>query len=184
MSAPYLALLRGINVGGKNKLAMSALRDLFVAAGCAEVQTYIQSGNVIFRADPTVAASLPTEISLRIAEYCGYQVPVVVRTAEQLGRVIGANPYIAAGAAEQTLHVLFLADQPSARSIAALDPNRSAPDTFVVRDQEVYLCLPNGMGRTKLTNEYFDAKLATVSTARNWRTITTLYALMEAMAKT
>lgn len=184
MSAPYLALLRGINVGGKNKLAMTALRDLFVAAGCDEVQTYIQSGNVIFRADPAVAALLPTEVSRRIAEYCGYRVPVVVRTAEQLGDVISANPFIAAGATEEAMHVLFLADRPSAQGIAALDPNRSAPDTFAVRGQEVYLWLPNGMGRTKLTNEYFDARLATVSTARNWRTITTLYALMETMAKT
>lgn len=184
MSTPYLALLRGINVGGKNRLAMPALRELFVAAGCTEVQTYIQSGNVIFRADPARAASLPTEIAGRIAENCGYRVPVVLRRAQQLGAVIGANPFIAAGAAEETLHVLFLADEPSAQGIASLDPNRSIPDTFVVRGQEVYLCLPNGMGRTKLTNDYFDAKLGTVSTARNWRTITTLYALMEAMAKT
>ena len=174
----YLALLRGINVGGKNKLAMTALRDLFVAAGCDEVQTYIQSGNVIFRADPAVVASLPTDISTRIAAYCGYRVPVVVRTAEQLGDAIGANPFIAAGAAEETLHVLFLADRPSAHSIAALDPARSAPDAFIVRGQEIYLCLPNGAARTKLTNDYFDSKLATVSTGRNWRTVTTLFALM------
>ncbi len=178
MPAMYLALLRGINVGGKNKLPMTDLIAMFAAAGCRDVRSYIQSGNVIFRADPEVVASLPGVITASIAEQCGYQVPVVLRTMEQLGDAIRHNPFIAQGVDEETLHVLFLADRPGAARVDGLDPDRSPPDAFVVFGQEVYLCLPNGAGRTKLTNAYFDAKLATISTGRNWRTVTTLYAMM------
>jgi uncharacterized protein (DUF1697 family) len=180
MSAMFLALLRGINVGGKNKLPMTDLVALFAAAGCRDVRSYIQSGNVIFQADLEVVASLPDVITAAIAEKYGYQVPVVLRTAVQLGDVIRQNPFVAQGADEETLHVLFLADRPSVARVESLDLDRSPPDAFVVSGQEVYLRLPNGAGRTKLTNSYFDAKLATVSTGRNWRTVTALYAMMKA----
>ncbi len=179
METTHLALLRGINVGGANKLPMNELRDLFVAAGCRDVRTYIQSGNVIFRADPRVVASFPDVMTARIAERFGYRVPLVTRTEAQIGDVVRHNPFVAEGAAAETLHVVFLADLPPTRSVAALDPDRSPPDTFVVRGQELYLRLPHGAARTKLTNAYFDATLATTSTARNWRTVTTLHALME-----
>jgi uncharacterized protein (DUF1697 family) len=92
---------------------------------------------------------------------------------------VANNPFLAAGAADETLHVLFLADPPSPRRVADLDPDRSPPDAFVVLGQEVYLRLPHGAARTKLTNAYFDARLATTSTGRNWRTVTKLLALME-----
>lgn len=179
ISATYVALLRGINVGGKNKLPMKELLGLFVQAGCRDAHAYIQSGNVIFRAEPDVAAPLPGVIAARIAERFGYRVPVLLRTTEQIGDVIRHNPFIAAGAAEETLHVLFLAERPSAASAESLDPGRSPPDAFIVRGQEIYLHLPNGAGRTKLTNNYFDTRLVTPSTGRNWRTVTTLLALME-----
>ena len=179
MPTSYLALLRGINVGGKNKLPMKDLIAMFVAAGCRDVRAHIQSGNVIFNADPDVATSLPDVISARIAEHSGYRVPVILRTAESLGDVIRDNPFIAQGMAEEMLHVLFLADTPNGGRVDSLDTARSSPDVFIVHGQEVYLCLPNGAGRTKLTNAYFDTKLATVSTGRNWRTVTTLLALME-----
>ncbi len=179
MSAAYVALLRGINVGGKNKLPMKDLLGMFVQAGCRDTHAYIQSGNVIFRADPDIVAPLPGVITAWIAERFGYRVPVLLRTAEEIGDVIRHNPFVAAGAAEETLHVLFLADRPSAASVDSLDPDRSPPDAFIVRGQEIYLRLPNGAGRTKLTNNYFDTRLATMGTGRNWRTITTLAALME-----
>lgn len=175
----YLALLRGINVGGKNKLPMRDLRDTFVEAGCDDVRTYIQSGNVIFRAAPSVAAELPVLIATRIAERFGYRTPVLLRTAEQLQDVLLNNPFLAMGAAEETLHVLFLADLPSADRVADLDPDRSPPDRFIVQGQEVYLQLPRGVANSKLTNAYFDSKLATTSTGRNWRTVTTLHDLMK-----
>lgn len=178
MADMHLALLRGINVGGKNLLPMKDLRDLFAEAGCHDVRTYIQSGNVIFRADPAVVVPLPGVIATRIAERYGHRVPVVLRTAAEIGDVIRHNPFITQGAAEETLHVLFLAERPDVRRVAALDPDRSPPDAFVVRGREVYLQLPNGAGRTRLTNDYFDARLATASTGRNWRTVTRLFAMM------
>ncbi len=157
---------------------MDELRELFVAAGCRDVRTYIQSGNVIFRADPAVVALLPGVVTAHIAERFGYRIPVIVRTAAQLDDVMQHNPFVAEGADMDTLHVFFLADPPHPRNVADLDPDRSPPDAFVVRGQDIYLRLPHGMARTKLTNAYFDAKLATTSTGRNWRTATALLALM------
>ncbi len=178
MSAPYLALLRGINVGGKNKLPMKDLVEIFTAAGCADVRTYIQSGNVLFRASPGSLAQLPNLIVTRITDRFGYRTPVILRTVEQLRDVISNNPFRKAGAPEDSLHVMFLANAPSSRSVENLDPDRSPPDTFLVRGQEIYLQLPNGAGNSKLTNSYFDSKLSTTSTSRNWRTVTKLLELM------
>ena len=178
MSATYLALLRGINVGGKNKLLMRDLSEMFSNVGCEDVRTFIQSGNVIFRSSPALSAGIPGLIASQIAESFGYRTPVVLRTAEQLGVVIRKNPFLELGAAEETLHVLFLADLPGPDLVNELDPHRSTPDTFVVRGREVYLHLPNGVARSKLTNDYFDSKLATTSTGRNWRTVTKLFELM------
>ncbi len=178
VSLKYLALLRGINVGGKNKLPMKDLAELFAAAGCSDVRTFIQSGNVIFNTNPRAAQGLADLITRRIEESAGYRIPVVLRTAEELGAAIRGNPFIAAGADEKTLHVYFLSTLPNAREVAALDPERSLPDTFAVRGREIYVQLPNGMARTKLTNAYFDSRLSTTSTARNWSTVLKLYELM------
>ncbi len=177
MPVTYIALLRGINVGGKNKLPMAALAALFAEAGCADVQTYIQSGNVVFQAPPEIAATLPAQVSALIAERFGLRVPVVLRTAEQLAETFRTNPFLAQGLPAETLHVLFLAQPPSPEKATGLDPNRSAPDAFIVQGRDIYLYLPNGVADTKLTNAYFDAKLATVSTSRNWKTVTKLLQL-------
>jgi len=179
MSVTYVALLRGINVGGKNKLPMKDLVEMFVEAGCGNVRTYIQSGNVIFSAAPGASARLPDLIAARISKRFGYKIASVLRTAEQIGKVISNNPFLNAGVTEEKLYVLFLAGLPASRRIEELDPDRSPPDAFKVRGQEIYLRLPNGAGRTKLTNQYFDSKLGTTSTARNWRTVTRLFELME-----
>jgi uncharacterized protein (DUF1697 family) len=174
----YLALLRGINVGGKNKLPMKDLTGMFATAGCADVRSYIQSGNVLFKAAPALAAQLPAAIAARIAERFGYQTPVVLRTAAELADVVAGNPFLKQGADEGLLHVLFLTSLPTPDRISTLDPGRSPPDAFVVKGREVYLQLPNGVARSKLTNAYFDAKLKTTSTGRNWRTVNKLYTLM------
>ena len=179
MALRQVALLRGINVGGKNKLPMKDLAALFVAAGCEDVRTYIQSGNVVFRAAPTVAARLSALIAEQIAGRFGYKTPVVLRTAGQLRDAVAHNPFLEVGVPEDKLHVLFLADEPSPDRVAALDPGRSPGDAFVVRGSEVFLHLPDGIADSKLTNAYFDAKLATVSTGRNWRTVTTLLRMVE-----
>jgi uncharacterized protein (DUF1697 family) len=171
MPVTYAALMRGINVGGKNKLPMKDLAALFADAGCSDVRTYIQSGNVVFKASERVAAGLPAVIAKRITDGFGYQTPVVLRSAGQLAAVAAGNPFLERGLPEEMLHVLFLADVPEKLAVAGLDAERSPGDTFIVHGGEVFLHLPNGMGRTKLTNAYFDSKLATVSTARNWRTV-------------
>ena len=178
MSDRCVALLRGINVTGNNKLPMRDLAETFAAAGCSDVQTYIQSGNVVFRADATPMAELGDRISALIYERFGYRVPVVLRTAEQLGDVVRGNPFLARGADAERLYVLFLADQPASERLAALDPTLFAPDEFEAIGREVYLRLPKGVGRSKLTNAYFDRTLRTVSTMRNWRTVTTLLGMV------
>ena len=175
----FVALLRGINVGGKNKLPMPDLVALFAEAGCIAVQTYIQSGNIIFQASPEIAAGLPSQISASIAERFGLRVPVVLRTAEQLAETFRTNPFLAQGMPEEAQHIMFLADLPLPEHVAGLDTSRSSPDAFVVQSRDIYLYLPNGVADTKLTNAYFDAKLATVSTSRNWKTVTKLVELIE-----
>jgi uncharacterized protein (DUF1697 family) len=176
----WVALLRGINVGGKNLLPMTDLARLFEAAGCARVRTYIQSGNVLFTASRARAEKLPGLIASGIGDRFGYQVPVLLRTAEDLGQTIRQNPFLEAGAPEENwLHVMFLASHPDAGRVAALDPLRSPPDAYAVRGREIYLHCPNGMAKTKLTNAYFDSRLATISTVRNWRTVLKLFELAQ-----
>jgi uncharacterized protein (DUF1697 family) len=177
--ATHVALLRGINLGGKNRLPMGDLIQIFVTAGCADVRNYIQSGNIIFRASQAKAEKLPGVIAKSIAEAFGYRIPVVLRTAGQLGEVVQNNPFLKAGASEALLHVMFLARLPEASNVAALDPDRSPPDRFFVRDRDIYLELPNGAADTKLTNAWFDSKLDTVSTGRNWRTVLKLHEMMQ-----
>jgi uncharacterized protein (DUF1697 family) len=181
----HVALLRGINVGGKNKLAMKELASMFVDAGCSDVTTYIQSGNVVFRTKPAVAASACAKVESAIRERYGYDVPIVVRTADALARAIRGNPYLAeAAGSTDALHLVFLREAPTPECVAKLDPARSAGDEFVVRDGEIYLRLPNGVGKSKLTNAYFDKTLATISTLRNWRTVETLLAMTQGQDRT
>jgi uncharacterized protein (DUF1697 family) len=179
MLETYVALLRGINVGGKNKLPMKDLVEMFVAAECSNVLSYIQSGNVIFRASPDASGKISAGITARITERFGYRIPVILRTVEDLRQISLSNPFLKAGAAEETLHVMFLADLPSTERVSTLDPDRSPPDTYKVLGREIYLQLPKGVADSKLTNAYFDSKLATTSTGRNWRTVTKLLTMME-----
>jgi uncharacterized protein (DUF1697 family) len=175
--AAYVALLRGINVGGKNKLPMLELARLFEEAGATDVRTYIQSGNVIFRAPEKVAPRLPSAVSQQISTRFGLRVPVVLRSAEELRLVPERNPFLKRGADPDALHVMFLADRPEPARVLALDAKRSPPDELAVREREIYLRLPNGVARSKLTNDYFDRALATTSTGRNWRTVLKLIEL-------
>ena len=175
----HVALLRGINVGGKNMLPMKDLVGMFVAVGCEDVTTYIQSGNVVFSAQAKIVAGLGSLISKRVEEQFGLRVPVVLRTATELKKVIRSNPFLQVGTADELiLHVAFLADKPGAGLVAGLDAGRSTPDEFVVVGREIYMQLVKGVAGTKLTNAYFDSKLKTVSTMRNWRTVLKLAELM------
>lgn len=172
-----IALLRGVNVGGKNRLPMKELATIFREAGCSDVQTYIQSGNVIYRATRTGSKSIPGTVSAMIADRFGMRIPIVTRTAEELARVAERNPFLASSdEVEDTrkLHVGFLLDWPEAERVEALDPDRSPPDEFAVEGRDIYLRLPNGSARSRLTAQYFDSRLQTVMTVRNWRTVLTL----------
>ncbi len=170
----HVALLRGINVGGKNKLPMKDLAALVSEAGGRDVRTYIQSGNVVFRASAAQARRLPDAVSGAIADRLGFRPPVVLRSASELAAIARDNPFLASGHDAEFLHVVFLAERPSEGRTAALDRRRSPPDELVLRGREIYLRCPNGIARSKLTNDYFDRTLATVSTLRNWRTVLAL----------
>ena len=175
----WAAFLRGINVGGKHKVPMAELRAFFAELGASDVRTYIQSGNVAFRAAEAVAAEIAAGFAALTEARFGFAVPSAVRSAPELRAVLRANPFLADGADEKALHVLFLTGEPDPAAVAALDPQRSAPDAFAVRGREVYLHLPNGVARTRLTNAYFDRILGTTSTGRNWRTVATVAAMLE-----
>jgi uncharacterized protein (DUF1697 family) len=174
----HVALLRGINVGGKNMLPMKMLAEIFATTGCTDITTYIQSGNVVFCAGNKIAKELGGVITKQVEKQFGLKVPVVMRSAAELDAVIRGNPFLKAGAADEALHVLFLADLPGADLVAGLDPARSTPDEYVVVGRDIYAKLVTGAAKTKLTNAYFDSKLKTVSTMRNWRTVLKLAEMM------
>lgn len=167
----HVALLRGINVGGKNTLRMTALAAILHDAGCTETRTYIQSGNVVFAAPPALARRIPDLVGKEITRRFGYHVPIVQRTAREVQAIARANPYLRRGVDAKRLHVAFLANTPTASRVARLDPQRSVPDEFTVVGREIYLYCPNGLARTKFTNAYFDTTLGTTSTIRGWATL-------------
>ena len=175
----YVALLRGVNVGGRNKLPMADLREIFAEAGCAAVQTYIQSGNVVFEAAQDMAERVPEIVTLAIRKRFDIETAVIVRSKEELRQVADSNPFDTSGD-PRLLHVAFLQDTPGAEAVTRLDPDRSPPDAFAVRGRNVYLHYPNGVARSKLTNEYLAGQLQTVSTMRNWRTVLTLLEMVDA----
>ena len=178
MLGSHVALMRGINVGGKNKLPMKDLVALFVEVGCRQVRTYIQSGNVVFEGDAELAERVVTDVPTRIAARFGLSVPVIVRTAEEVRDAVSMHPFVAEAADLKHLHMGFLADTPSADAVASLDPARSAVDAFAVMGKEIFLHVPGGMARTKLTTDYFDRRLGTVLTVRNWRTVNKLLEML------
>lgn len=175
----HVALLRGINLGAKNKVSKQTLLGVFSEAGAANVRTYIQSGNVLFDAGDVEATAIATAVTVAILERLGLTVPVVIRSVAELRQTVAANPFSAAGHPPDQLHVLFLGGQPTAEALARLDPARGAPDAFAVVDRAVYLHLPNGAARSRLSNDWFDRRLGMVSTNRNWRTTLKLLELCE-----
>lgn len=176
----HVALLRGINLGGKNRLPMKDLAEMFRKVGCDDVQTYVQSGNVLFRAPKATAGRVPARVSEAIERDFGLDVPVVTRTAAELAKIVGRNPFLGPGVETKALHVAFLLDRPRKKNVDALDPKRSPPDRFAVAGREIYLHCPNGVARTKLTTQYFDSRLETTSTLRNWKTTLKLLELAKA----
>jgi uncharacterized protein (DUF1697 family) len=167
----YVVLLRGVNVGGKNTVPMAALRELFESLGHGEVRTFIQSGNVVFTAR---AAVTPQSLERAVAQEFGVHTTVVIRTPRDLEQVVKANPFV--GADPSKLHVGFMTQKPTAAVVAKLDGEPFRPEEFAVRGRELYLHLPNGMGRSKLP-AYLDRRLKIPTTVRNWNTVNKLIEL-------
>src|SRR5579863_5841313 len=134
----WVALLRGVNVGGKHILPMKQLVEMFTEAKCVNVRSYIQSGNVVFTAPPKVAKALPDLLGKKIEERFGFSAPIILRNRDEMQKVARGNPFLQAGLPEITLYVYFLADEPSAAAVKSLDPNRSPGDRFQVVGREIY----------------------------------------------
>jgi len=172
----YIALLRGINVSGQNKIRTEVLRHLVEELGLQKVQTYVQSGNVLFESDESDTSNLAGQIEMQITKTLGMMVPVLVRSAADFGCILKTNPFVS-GRQEDPgqLYVTFLHQLPDLALAAMLQPPAGEMDEFAIIGQEVFLFCPNGYGRTKLSNNWFERKLNQVATTRNWKTVNTLY---------
>jgi uncharacterized protein (DUF1697 family) len=175
--AAYVALLRAVNVGSYGRMSMKDLQGWVIDIGATDVTTYLQSGNVVFSADTNSPAELADAIENRITEACGLDVDVLVRTAKEMKKVAANNPFFKPGSDPKTLHVTFLAEKPDREQVSALSAP-PGPDQFRIVGREVYLYLPNGIGRTVLGNAFFK-KLRVPATTRNWNTVTNLAELVD-----
>lgn len=168
----YIALLRGINVSGKNIIKMDAFRALMAGLGLQDVQTYIQSGNVVFKYENVAVEAIQQLIGDAIFDCFGFRVPVMVIASSQLHNIYNQNPYIKAYPDNlDKLHITFLSSSPSVDLIRQLDTLTYSPDEFSIVDNAVYLYCPQGYGNTKLTNTFFEKKLKVQATTRNLNTI-------------
>lgn len=176
----YISILRGINVGGHNKIKMNALREMLIDAGFNSVQTYIQSGNIIFKTKKTSASVLEKNISAEIERQFGLIVPVLVIELDELKKVADNNPFAKDKAKNiDYLHVTFLSGVPLKENINQILPGNFLPDEFIVMDKVIYLHCPNGYGNTKLNNNFFESKLKLTATTRNWKTVNELLKMIE-----
>ena len=171
----YISLLRGINVGGQKRIKMTDLVNIFESLGFKNVETYVQSGNVVFDYEPTDTKELAGQIENKISETYGFEVKTIIRTSDELENIIKNNPFVKEPNIElDKLHVTFLLDIPESSTILSLSLNKEENEKFLIISREVYLYCPNGYGNTKLNNATFEIKLETVATTRNWKTINNL----------
>ena len=172
----YVAMLRGINLGAHNRIAMADLRALFEVLGAEDVRTYVQSGNVVFRSrDARAGLTQSDRAEHRPHARPGRDCPAEDEEAAHQAR--RRQPVQRAGHRADDLHVTFLADRPSAGRARELDGMQYEPDEFRVIGRDVYLHCPNGYGRTKLSNAFFEKQLGVSATTRNWKTVNALAAL-------
>ena len=174
--ATWVVLLRGVNVGGANRLAMVDLRNVVTALGHTEVSTYIQSGNVVLKSDRKDRAAMADEICAGIHAKSGLSVAAVLRTPKELRASLAANPFEKVPDGARTL-ITYLSDAPLAADVARLETDRFLPDRFVVMGSELYGLYPNGAGRSKMTLDYFEKRLHVHGTSRNLNTVAKLIEL-------
>lgn len=172
----WIALFRGINVGGKQMLPMKDLRSMLEADGCTDVKTYIQSGNVLFRCPIADASRVATRLRTAVAKSRGFEPNVMILTLKELEKAVAANPFPDADANPKSLHLFFLADQPKKPDTKALDGIKTKTESYVLKDKVFYLHAPAGFGISKLAQRT-ERLLGVDATARNWRTVTTILEL-------
>ena len=177
----YIALLKGINVGGNHKIKMDALREMCGKIGLENVKTYIQSGNIVFDSSVESPAAIEDAIHQGIKDTFGFDIATLVLTEAYVKDTFANNPYLAENEAIdiKLLHVTFLKTEPAAELVEALNAMDFGTDEFKIIGTRAYLHFPNGYGRTKLTNAHFERKLKVEATTRNWRTVGKLSALID-----
>jgi uncharacterized protein (DUF1697 family) len=172
--AVFISLLRGINVTGHNSLKMKDLRDLYEALGMKKVRTYLQSGNVVFESDEENPDVLTRTIEKGIKQNSDLEVKVLLRTTEELESVIDNNPFLQEeNINPERLYVTFLSSSPESARMKGV-PTQDKKDRFIISNEEIYLHCPDGYGRTKLSNDFFERKLKLTATTRNWKTVNAL----------
>jgi uncharacterized protein (DUF1697 family) len=169
----YVALLRGINVGGHHKLPMKELRSLLANLGLQNVRSYIASGNVVFQADGVDTADLEARISAAINQEFGFGPRIMILTAEELAAAAEANPFPQAEAEPKTLHLFFLAETAEKAELEGLAETAAENERFELKGKVFYLYTPDGVGRSKLA-ERMGRFIPVDMTARNWRTVSKL----------
>ena len=174
----YVALLRGINVGGKHLLPMEELREILAALGCENVRTYIQSGNAVFVSDSDRDA-LTSEIRSAIEKRFGFSPKILLLSSERLVEIAASNPFPEAEKNPKFLHVWFLADRPLNPDLVKLGNTKTNSEEFSLGEGAFYLYTPDGLGRSKLAGQV-EKCLGVDVTARNWRTVVKLLELASA----
>jgi uncharacterized protein (DUF1697 family) len=170
----FVAFLRAINLGRVNRVPMAELRATLTDAGFGDVATHLQSGNVVLRS----ARRSPTAVEKRIEELVGAQfgvdADVMVRSADQLAKIVRGNPMARGHAGPEKLHVAFLKSRPAPAATRALTGRSFGDDEFVVRGTEIYLRYPNGIAGSKMNTALFEGALGTPGTVRTWKVVTRL----------
>jgi uncharacterized protein (DUF1697 family) len=174
----HVALLRGINVGGHNRVAASDLRDLLGALGFAGAKSLLQSGNLVFESDRQTGAELERLLEVETAERLHVTADYFVRTADEWATMIARNPFPEEAERDPShLVVTFLKTAPLANDVQALQAAIEGPESIHAKGKHLYAVYPAGIGRSKLTNALIEKKLGLRGTGRNWNTILKLAAL-------
>jgi len=177
-----VSMLRGVNVGGHNKIKMDALRELCASLKLRDPQTYVQSGNVVFVAEDRDLVPLARRIEQAIERKFGFRPDVILRTAAELRDAIARNPFASRSGIEPSkLLVTFLASHPSAEARKKVLAIKTDPEELRIDGRELYTYFPNGMGRPKLSWPMVERTLAISGTGRNWNTVTKLLEMAESL---
>lgn len=174
----YIALFRGINVGGKNVLPMKDLVAILKDIGARNGKTYIQSGNAVFQSEETDASLLSHAISAAIRKNHGFEPHVILLDSEEAEKAVGSNPFPEAESEPKTLHLLFLASVPKNPDLDALEAIKGGRERFVLKDSFLYLHTPDGIGRSRLAANA-EKLLGVPATGRNWRTVRKVLAMAQ-----